>query len=140
DFIAQHRDWQITPAGWARTEHAIPALKQRAKTLAELADQARFLLAERPISPDDKAKAQLTPETKARLLRLRERLTTEKTWESAALAASLKAFAADEGVGLGQIGPGLRAALTGSTVSPELGQVLEFLGKDESLARLADIQ
>jgi glutamyl-tRNA synthetase len=50
----------------------------------------------------------------------------------------LKSFATDEGVGLGQIGPGLRAAMTGGTPAPDLGQMLELLGREEALARLSD--
>jgi glutamyl-tRNA synthetase len=39
---------------------------------------------------------------------------------------------------MGQIGPGLRAALTGGAPAPDLGQTLELLGREEALARLKD--
>lgn len=117
---------------------AIPVLKKRAKTIPDLAEQARFVLAKRPLVLDEAAKSLMKDDVKQRLKRLMQKLAAETQWEHAALAAALKAFAAAEGVGLGQIGPGLRAALTGGTPAPDLGQALEMLGRDEALARIAD--
>lgn len=117
---------------------SVSVLKKRAKTLLELADQAAFLLATRPLVLDPAAKSHMKDEFRQRLARLRERLAAAPTWEHAELSSVLKAFATDEGVGLGQIGPGLRAALTGGSPSPDLGQTLELLGRDEALARIAD--
>ena len=117
---------------------AVPVLKKRAKTLLELAEQCRFLLSRRPLVLDEAAKSHMKDETRQRLRRLRERLAAAPQWEHADLSAVLKAFATDEGVGLGQVGPGLRAALTGGAPSPDLGQTLELLGREEALARIAD--
>lgn len=117
---------------------AVPVLKKRAKTLSDLADQAGFLLANRPLALDEKAKSLMKDDFKERLRRLHTKLAAEPIWENAALGSALKAFATDEGVGLGQIGPGLRAALTGGSPSPDLGQTLELLGREEALARIAD--
>ena len=117
---------------------ATPVLKKRAKTIPELAEQARFVLVKRPLTLDDTAKKLLNDDFKPRLSRLRAALENEPTWDHVSLGSALKAFATSEGVGLGQIGPGLRAALTGGTPSPDLGQTLELLGRDEALARIAD--
>lgn len=117
---------------------AAPVLKKRAKTVLELADQARFLLQRRPLALDDTAKSLMKDDLRQRLKRLHDRLAAEPAWEHAALASALKAFATDEGVGLGQIGPGLRAALSGGAPAPDLGQALELLGREEALARIAD--
>ncbi len=117
---------------------AAPVLKKRAKTVIELAAQARFLLAKRPLALDDTAKSLMKDEFRQRLRRLHDRLAAEPVWEHAALASALKAFATEEGVGLGQIGPGLRAALTGGAPAPDLGQALDMLGREEALARIAD--
>jgi glutamyl-tRNA synthetase len=118
--------------------NAIPVLKNRAKTIPDLVDQARFILAKRPLVLDDKAKSLMKDDFKPRLSRLRDRLAAAPAWEHAELSSVLKAFATEEGVGLGQIGPGLRAALTGGAPSPDLGQTLELLGREEALARIAD--
>jgi glutamyl-tRNA synthetase len=114
------------------------ALKSRAKTIPELAEQAQFVLAHRPIVFNDAARKLMTDDFRARLARLRTRLSAESPWEHSHLAGVLKAFATDEGVGLGQIGPGLRAALTGGAPAPDLGQALELLGREEALARMSD--
>ncbi len=117
---------------------AVPVLKTRAKTLPDLADQARFVLASRPLALDEKAKSLMKDDFKERLRRLHTKLAAEPDWDQAALGSALKAFATDEGVGLGQIGPGLRAALTGGSPAPDLGQALALLGREDALARIAD--
>ncbi len=122
----------------AALARAIPLLKKRAKTIPDLAQQAQFMLAKRPLALDEAAKSLMKDDFKQRLGRLRAKLAAEPAWEHTALASALKAFATDEGVGLGQIGPGLRAALTGGTPAPDLGQALELLGREEALARIGD--
>jgi glutamyl-tRNA synthetase len=122
----------------AMLARATPVLKKRAKNLADLAEQSRFLLATRPLTLDDAAKSLLKDDVRQRLGRLRDRLAQEPAWTHTALAETLKAFASGEGVGMGQIGPGLRAALTGGKPAPDLGQALELLGREESLARISD--
>jgi glutamyl-tRNA synthetase len=117
---------------------AIGLLKDRGKTLLELADQCAFLFLQRPVAIEEKAKTQLTAETVARLSRLAARLTEQNDWSAEALEALLKAFAESEGVGLGKIGPPLRAILTGGRPSPDLGRTLGALGKAESLGRMED--
>jgi glutamyl-tRNA synthetase len=117
---------------------AIPVLKMRAKTLADLAEQARFLLERRPLALDEASKSLMKDDARQRLKRLRDRLAAERSWDHAALADALKGFATDEGVGMGKIGPVLRAALTGGRPAPDLGQALELLGREETLARISD--
>ncbi len=129
---------QLSESAREMLARAVPALKTRAKTLVDLAQQCVFLLASRPLALDEAAKSHMKGETKQRLARLRERLAAADVWEHAELSGVLKAFATEEGVGLGQIGPALRAALTGGAPSPDLGQTLELLGREEALARIAD--
>jgi glutamyl-tRNA synthetase len=117
---------------------AVPVVKGRSKTLLELAEQARFLLLQRPLVVAEAAAGLFTPEFRDRLKRLCNRLAAEPVWNHTALANALKAFATTEGIGLGQIGPGLRAVLTGGAPAPDLGQTLELLGREEALARISD--
>jgi glutamyl-tRNA synthetase len=77
-------------------------------------------------------------DAKALLKHLRGRLEAAPEWDLESLGALIKSFAQDEGVGLGQFGPALRAALTGGGAAPELAQILFCLGRAESLARLGD--
>jgi glutamyl-tRNA synthetase len=121
-----------------RLTRAMPFVKDRAKTLLDLADQTVFVLRRRPLVPDDKAASQLTPEALDRLLRLRARLALFESWDVFALEAELKSFAEDEGVGFCKIGPATRAALTGGAASPDIARTLSALGREEALGRLDD--
>lgn len=138
DHIEQHNGATLGGAERVALGNAIPVLKKRAKTIPDLAEQARFVLVKRPLTLDEKSQSLLKDDFKQRLLRLRDRLANEPAWDHVSLGSALKAFATDEGVGLGQIGPGLRAALTGGSPSPDLGQTLELLGREEALARISD--
>lgn len=118
---------------------AMAFLKERAKTLPELLTQFGFLLAERPLTRDEKTIKALSEEVVARLARLRPVLAAVETWEHVTIKTALDDFAAHEGVGFGKIGPGLRAALTGGLPAPDLAIALQLLGKTESLLRLDDV-
>ncbi|HYG28388.1 MAG TPA: glutamate--tRNA ligase, partial [Caulobacteraceae bacterium] len=110
----------LSDAQRATLEAAIGLLKDRGKTIVELAQQCAFLFRARPIPIEDKTKGLLTPETVERLKRLRARLDGAE-WTAPDLEALLKAFAEAEGVGFGKIGPPVRGALTGGSPSPDLG-------------------
>lgn len=122
----------------ARIEKAMPALKLRAATLAELAQQAYFLVRARPILLEGKQAKLLNDETCARLNRLFTRLEETRLWDEDTLANALKQFAETENVGFGKIGQPLRAVLTGGAAAPDLALVMAFLGRDEVLDRIKD--
>jgi glutamyl-tRNA synthetase len=116
----------------------MPGLKERAKTLVELIEQARYLYVERPIVPDAKARALLTSEAQSILRDVADALTTVEPWTAAAAEAAVRSVAEYRGLKLGAVAQPLRAALTGRTTSPGIFDVLAVLGKPESLGRLAD--
>ncbi|SLN54178.1 glutamate--tRNA ligase [Oceanibacterium hippocampi] len=122
----------------SRVTRAMPHLKARAKTLIELADSAAFLVRSRPLVADAKAAALLTAEARALIGRLAATLSNLSKWTVDSLDAEVRKFADAEGLALGKVAQPLRAALTGRTTSPGIFDVLEILGRDESLARLAD--
>ena len=138
DGVLQARDQAPTAEQKARIEAAMPLLKDRAKTLPELADQCAFLLKARPLTLDDKTRGLLTDETQGRLGRLLSQLENQADWDAATLEAALKAFAEAEGVGFGKIGPPLRGILTGGAPAPDLGKTLSALTKAESVGRIQD--
>ncbi|MBR0993810.1 glutamate--tRNA ligase [Bradyrhizobium japonicum] len=117
---------------------AMPALKERAKTLIELIDSAYFIFADRPLELDPKAQALLTPENRKLIGQLHSALEKVETWSGAATEAALRAFAEENGLKLGAVAQPLRAALTGRTTSPGIFEVLDVLGRQESLGRLKD--
>jgi glutamyl-tRNA synthetase len=117
---------------------AMGGLKERAKTLVELADGARFIVAERPLALDDNAAGLLTADARALLGDLSEDLQRVEPWGAETTEHAVRAFAERKGVKLGSVAQPLRAALTGRTTSPPIFDVLVVLGKSESLARLQD--
>jgi glutamyl-tRNA synthetase len=123
-----------------RLTRAMEGLKQRAKTLAELTDNAAFYAHKRPIPVSARAQPLLDKKMRARLARLRLRLARLGTWTRATLDDEVRAFAAEEEAKLGEVAQPLRAALTGSRVSPGVFEVMEILGRDEVLGRLDDIR
>lgn len=117
---------------------AMPELKARAHTLGQLADGAQFLFAPRPLEIDEAAAALLTPEARGMLHCAFGNLSALAEWDTAALEAAIREVAEGSGVKLGKLAQPLRAALTGRTTSPGIFEVLALLGRDESLARIAD--
>ena len=127
----------LDAAARARLRHLMPGLKERAKTLVELMESARFLVASRPLAMDDKAEAILAGEGRAVLQALLPVLG-QTEWAAPALEAAVKNFAESRGLKLGKLAQPLRAALTGTSTSPGIFDVLAALGRDESLSRIAD--
>jgi glutamyl-tRNA synthetase len=114
---------------------AMPGLKERAKTIVELAQAADFLYVDGPRTLDAQAEKQLVPEARATLADL-VGLFEQGDWTATALEEKARGFAEARGIKLGQVAQPLRAALTGRTTSPPIFQVLEVLGREESLVRL----
>ena len=113
----------------------MPGLKERAKTLLDLTASATFLARSVPLPFEPKAEALLTPEARAMLARLAPVLAATD-FSTASVDAALRSFAESEGLKLGQVAQPVRAALTGSTMSPGIDATLAALGREESLARL----
>jgi glutamyl-tRNA synthetase len=129
---------RIEEVGWTKLAKALPTLKGRAKTLKELVGGAGYVIAARPLKMDGKAARILDEEGRARLAEFLNQLAGAPDWEASELEAMVRAYADRSGQKLGTIAQPLRAALTGSTVSPPVFDVMDVLGRDETLARLRD--
>jgi glutamyl-tRNA synthetase len=129
---------QLDDVKRAQLRAALPGLKERAKTLVELIDGAQFLFDARPLKTDDKAEAILVGAGRQHLNALLPRLTALEEWSAATTEAAVRDYANEAGAKLGQIAQPLRAAATGRTTSPGIFDVLAVLGREESLARIAD--
>jgi len=127
----------LTDIELGRLREAMPELKLRPKTLTELAANARFLIAPRPIRLDDKAAKLLTPEARRLLADLIDRLRGAE-WQPERLEDEIRAFADEKGTKLGSVAQPLRAVLTGSLASPGIFVVMKILGREESLGRIDD--
>ena len=131
---------RIDAEGWQKLERAMPGLKERAKTLVELLDSAAFLFATRPLALDEQAAKLLDDPGRDTLSALLPRLEAVEPWTAQMLEASVRSFAEETGRKLGKVAQPLRAALTGKSTSPGIFDVLDVLGREESLARLRDQQ
>ncbi len=118
-----------------RLKRAMPSLKERAKTLVELAQSADFLFSDGKRSADAAAEKLLGAEGRASIAASLPVLEATD-WTAASLEAAARGFADANGLKLGQVAQPLRAALTGRTASPPLFEMMEVLGRAESLARL----
>jgi glutamyl-tRNA synthetase len=128
---------RIDPGMKAKLLRAMPGLKERAKTLVDLMKSAQFLFTERPLALDDKARQIMTDGGVAALTALLPVLEAAE-WNVQSLEAAVKAHAEATGAKLGKLAQPLRAALTGTSTSPGIFDVLDVLGRDESLNRIAD--
>ncbi len=119
----------------ARLAAAMPALKERAKTLVELAGSAEFLFTDGVRQLDEAAAKILTDEARRNLSEFLAAVG-DAPWTGAALEEQARAFADAQGLKLGQVAQPLRAALPGRTTSPPIFAMLEVLGREESLLRI----
>ncbi len=122
----------------ARLQAGMDGLKQRTKTLNELTENAAFYVRQRPLELTEKAAGLVSGDAAGLLERVATALSEIAEWDEAGIEAAVREIAEAEALKLGKVAQPLRAALTGSTVSPGIFEVAAVLGRDESLARLAD--
>ncbi len=127
-----------SPGAASRILLLMPTLKERAKTVRELADSAAFLCSDAAPVLDAKAQALLTPDNRA-LLRDVAAALAETDFSRPVIDARLRDFAEATGRKLGAVAQPLRAALTGSLMSPPIDATLAALGRDAALDRIAAI-
>ncbi|HEY1607623.1 MAG TPA: glutamate--tRNA ligase [Allosphingosinicella sp.] len=125
----------LTESAKSRLLRLMPSLKERAKTLVEMAEAADFLYADGPRTLDAAAEKVLSPEARQLLGALLQAIGSA-TWDASTLEQAARAYADSRGLKLGQVAQPLRVAVTGRTTSPPIFEVLAVLGRDESLARL----
>ncbi|TMA66859.1 MAG: glutamate--tRNA ligase [Deltaproteobacteria bacterium] len=124
------------PADRAWLVRVVETLRERAKTLVELADFCRFYLVD-TVELDPKAAAKhLTTEIGPVLDDLIGRLAALPRWDTGTLEGAFQATLAAHGLALGKLAQPVRVAVTGGTVSPGIYEVLDVLGRERALARL----
>ncbi|SDG38857.1 glutamate--tRNA ligase [Thalassobaculum litoreum] len=126
----------LTAETESRIRGGMEGLKARARTIKELADNARFYAATLPLSFDEKANKLLDDDGRRVLSGLAEKLRGLNSFQEGDVEQAVRSFAEAQELKLGKAAQPLRAALTGSTTSPGIFEVLAILGKDESLRRI----
>jgi glutamyl-tRNA synthetase len=137
-FLAVQNKPRLTEAVRAQMLRAMPGLKERARTIPQILEMARFILTTRPVGTDEAASRALNSVSHGMLERLTSRLQ-HATWSPEELEATVRDFAASEALGLGKVAQPIRVALTGRTISPGVFDMMTILGRDETLARLEDM-
>lgn len=119
---------------WA--SKAIKSLKERCRTLKELAHAMRYYLLDY-VQIDEKAKEKyITPKTLPLLKEITERLEAVSEFNQKEIEKVFMDMVNEKGIKLGDIAQPVRVAITGSTVSPGIYEVLELVGKEKTLNRL----
>nr|WP_111299807.1 glutamate--tRNA ligase [Paracoccus saliphilus] len=137
DYLVETGAAPLTATQRRRVLGAMPALKDKAKTLPALLDQARFAMIERPVQVDDKAAKNLDSVSRGMLKSLTAAVQNV-SWSRDDLEGAAKQVAEQNGLGLGKIAGPLRAALAGTSATPSVFDMMTALGRDETLARLQD--
>ncbi|MFD3191383.1 glutamate--tRNA ligase [Sedimentitalea sp. HM32M-2] len=137
DYLAAAGQSPLSQAQAENLQTAMYCLKDRARTFPELLDKARFILAIRPIEPDEKARKALGSVSNGILSELTPQLQNV-SWTRNDLEEVLNGFAAAQGTKFGKLAGPLRAALAGRTVTPSVFDMMLVLGREETLGRLMD--
>jgi glutamyl-tRNA synthetase len=114
----------------------IATLRERAKTLVELVDSAHYFLSNEILIDEKAAKKFLTPDVAFPLRRLIEKLSGLEDFSEANVEQAFSAVLQELALPMGKLAQPVRVALTGSTVSPGIHEVIAVLGKERTLKRL----
>ena len=122
-----------------RLRSGMSGLKERAKNITELAEISQFYASNRPLKISGKAQKILDDDALSILKTARSELNDLTDWSSETVENTARAIAEADDLKFGKIAQPLRAALSGSTASPGIFEVMVVLGQDETVARLDDI-
>jgi glutamyl-tRNA synthetase len=115
------------------------SLKSRADTIPQLVENALIYVRSRPLEFTEKASTLITPESRALLGELAGDLEAVNDWSEETVDGAVRAFVEKKDLKLGAVAQPLRAALTGTTVSPGIFEVAAIFGREETLARVREV-
>ena len=137
--LTQPNDGKLAEEAESRLNKGMVSLKKRAKTIVELTEIAEFYVTDRPLTLSKKATKAINQEAQGHLSQLKSALAGLDDWHQQSLEEATRTYVEQVGIKLGKIAQPLRAAVTGSTVSPGIFEVLDVLGREESLGRINDV-
>ncbi len=136
EFMTASTEVAPEPQMIARIRLGLGSLKERAHSLVELTDASMIYCPGPPGVMSEKAKNLLNSDAISRLSSLADEFSEVEPWDLSGIEAKIRAFCEAADLKLGKIAQPLRAALTGSTASPGIFEVMAILGKDEVIARI----
>ncbi len=117
-----------------------PLVQERAKTLAEVGPQLRFLFAASvSYDPTSWEKVMMQPEAMTAVSAACTRLAELPAWDAESIETTLRSMLDEHGMSARKGLQPIRVAVCGSAISPPLFESLELLGRERSLQRLADV-
>jgi len=131
-------DGKLAEATSDRLKMGMDELKDRAKTVIELSENAHFYAQIRPLKMNEKALSLMDTSSLSHLARVRQKLSDLVNWQAEEIENMVKEIAEAAELKLGNIAQPLRAALTGTTMSPSIFGIMAILGRNETLGRLDD--
>lgn len=117
---------------------ALPVLKERGTTIPELVAACRFLWDANKGNLNKKARKALNENGLLKLQDIREALDQIEIWSIEAVQDAMQSYCTVHNLSMGQVGPPLRAAVTGGLPAPDLAPVLVWLGREEVMARISE--
>ena len=126
----------LDPIKLERLNRGLSGLKLRAKNINELAASAMIYIVSPSINMDEKADSILSKDARQLIGGLLKPFNELTNWNKTEIEETLKNFVTCRDIKFGVVAQPLRAALTGTTSSPDIFEVIEILGKDEVLQRI----
>lgn len=126
----------IEPKGSPALAEVIEPLRERSKTLVEMAAQTRLFYQDLGNYDPLAAERYLSAEMHRPLIALREALTGLMRWDAGSVHAAIATVAAGHALKFGQLAQPLRVAVSGTTVSPPIDHTVALLGRAKCLARI----
>ncbi len=136
-YLAATDTVALTDAQNDKISRGMYCLKERAKTFPQLIEKAHFAMVERPLERDEKSLSALDNVSRGILSELTPQLQTV-SWSRDALEGVVSDLAERHETKLGKLAAPLRAALAGRAPSPSVFDMMLVLGRDETIARLAE--
>ena len=138
-FYKNKKNFNISNKSLKLIFNGMNGLKSRARTINELAEMCSFYIEEAPITLDKKSKKVLNTENISMLKLYYKQLSKLETWNKSEIEEDIKIYCKSNSINLGKLAQPLRAAITGKSVSPGLYELMEVLGKSETLERITNI-
>ena len=136
NYLCKKLDVTLDPIKLERLHRGLSGLKVRAKNINELAASAMIYIVSPPINMDEKADSILSKDARQLIRGLLEPFNELTDWNKTKIEETLKNFATNCDIKFGSVAQPLRAALTGTTSSPDIFEVIEILGKEEVVQRI----
>ena len=134
--LLKNRNVTLDPIKLERLKRGLSGLKLRAKNINELAASAMIYIVSPSINMDEKADSILSKDARQLIGGLLKPFNELTNWNKTEIEEILKNFVTCRDIKFGVVAQPLRAALTGTTSSPDIFEVIEILGKDEVLQRI----